>query len=129
MSSTPLTHLDTHVVLWLYDGEVKLLSAAARAAIEAGRLEISPMVELEIQYLVEIGRFRDTPDQVVGTLARDFCLSVSPTPFPRIIASARELRWTRDAFDRLITAQASHEGALLVTRDRRIRDNYPGAVW
>jgi len=105
------------------------LSAAARAAVEAGCLEISPMVELEIQYLVEIGRFRDTPDQVIGTLTRDFGLSVSSAPFPRIIASARELSWTRGAFDRLITAQAMHEGALLVTRDRRIRDNFAGAVW
>lgn len=129
MSTAPLTHLDTHVVLWLYDGEAGLLSDAARAAVEGGRLEISPMVELEIQYLVEIGRFRDTPDQVLGTLTRDFGLSVSSAPFPRIIASARELRWTRDAFDRLITAQAMHEGALLVTRDRRIRDNFAGAVW
>jgi PIN domain nuclease of toxin-antitoxin system len=56
-------------------------------------------------------------------------LNVSSAPFPRVIASARELRWTRDAFDRLITAQAMHEGALLVTRDRRIRDNFAGAVW
>jgi len=129
MTPAPLTHLDTHVVLWLYNGETGLLSQTARAAIEAGLLEISPMVELEIQYLVEIGRFRDDPSQVIGTLASEFGLSVSATPFPRVIASARSLNWTRDAFDRLITAQAMHEGALLVTRDRRIRDNYSAAVW
>ena len=129
MSPAPLTHLDTHVVLWLYDGEAALLSDAARTAIEVGSLELSPMVELEIQYLVEIGRFRDDPSKVIGTLASEFGLGMSATPFSRVIASARTLHWTRDAFDRLITAQAMHEGALLVTRDRRIRDNYPGAVW
>ncbi len=129
MTSAPLTHLDTHVALWLYDGETGLLSQTARAAIEAGSLEVSPMVELEIQYLVEIGRFRDDPSQVIGTLASEFGLGVSATPFSRVVAGARSLRWTRDAFDRLITAQAMHESALLVTRDRRIRDNFAGAVW
>lgn len=125
----PLTHLDTHVVCWLYNGDLELLSQAARAAIEAGRLEISPMVELEIQYLKEIGRFRDDPSQVIGTLASEFGVRVSAAPFPRVVTRARTLTWTRDAFDRLITAQAIHDGAVLVTRDRRIRENFAGAVW
>lgn len=125
----PLTHLDTHVVCWLYNGDLELLSQSARAAIEAGRLEISPMVELEIQYLCEIGRFRDDPSQVIGVLASDFGVRVSAAPFPRVVGGARTLAWTRDVFDRLITAQAMHEGALLVTRDRRIREYFAGAVW
>ncbi|MDP2432740.1 MAG: PIN domain-containing protein [Pseudomonadota bacterium] len=122
-------HLDTHVVLWLYNGEAHLLSQSAKASIEAGALEISPMVELEIQYLLEIGRFRDGPTQVLAALTRDYGVRMSVAPFPSVIAEARKLHWTRDSFDRLITAQAACEGAQLVTRDRRIRENYAGAVW
>lgn len=124
-----LTHLDTHVVCWLYNGEVQRLSETARDALEAGKLAISPMVELEIQYLVEIGRFRDDPAQVLGALTNDLGLAVSEAPFPRIVSQARQLAWTRDAFDRLITAQAIYEDALLITKDRSIRSNYINAVW
>ena len=105
------------------------MSDAARAALEAGKLAISPMVELEIQYLVEIGRFRDDPAQVLGALANDLGLTVSDAPFPRIISQARTLAWTRDAFDRLIAAQAMYEDALLITKDRSIRSHYINAVW
>jgi PIN domain nuclease of toxin-antitoxin system len=129
MKGAPRTHLDTHVALWLYNGEANLLSQSAKASIEAGALEISPMVELEIQYLLDIGRFRDDPTQVLAALTRDYGLRVSAAPFPSVIAEARKLHWTRDSFDRLITAQAACEDALLVTRDRRIRENFAGAVW
>lgn len=37
--------------------------------------------------------------------------------------------WTRDPFDRIITAQAAVSGAVLLTRDERIRANYRQAVW
>lgn len=129
MNGGPRTHLDTHVALWLYNGEAKLLSQSAKDSIEGGALEISPMVELEIQYLLEIGRFRDEPSQVLTALARDYGVRVNTASFPLIITEARKLQWTRDSFDRLITAQAACEGALLVTKDRRILENYAGAVW
>lgn len=125
----PLVHLDTHVVCWLYDGEHARLSPAAKDALETGRLDVSPMALLEIQYLHEIGRFRDDPDQVLGALGREIGLQVSQTPFPRVLSSARSLNWTLDSFDRLITAQAMSEGARLVTKDRRIREHFSEAVW
>ena len=129
MNAPPVTHLDTHVACWLYNGDLALLSDAARTAIEAGTLQVSPMVELEIQYLNEIGRFRDEPSRVLGVLANDLGVSVSPAPFARVIACAQGLTWTQDVFDRLIAAQALHDGAVLVTRDRRIRENFSAAVW
>jgi len=39
------------------------------------------------------------------------------------------LSWTRDAFDRLIVAQAALDRAALVTRDRLILKHYPKALW
>lgn len=128
-SERPLIHLDTHVVCWLYDGLVSKISASARTAIETGRPAVSPMVELEITYLREIGRFRDTSPQVLGALASEIGLCVSQTPLSRVIGEALALTWTRDAFDRLIVAHAAADGARLVTRDSRILDHFPAAIW
>lgn len=125
----PLIHLDTHVVCWLYGGEVERLSADARSAMERGQLAISPMVELELEYLREIGRLLVDPTIVVGALANDLGLAVSQTPFPVVVARAREITWTRDAFDRLIAAQALADGARLVTKDNRIREHFATALW
>ncbi|HPQ42427.1 MAG TPA: PIN domain-containing protein [bacterium] len=45
--------LDTHVVVWLYEGRTELFTDAARNAIDANDLAISPMVLLELAYLEE----------------------------------------------------------------------------
>lgn len=125
----PLIHLDTHVVCWLYDGVVEKLSSPARAAIGGSRLAVSPLIELEITYLREIGRFREEAATVLGVLASQIGLHVSQTPYSRIVAHAVAIHWTRDAFDRLIVAHASADGAQLVTRDARIREHFPAAIW
>jgi PIN domain nuclease of toxin-antitoxin system len=39
-----VTHLDTHVVVWLYAGEVERFPDAARAALERDTLAVSPAV-------------------------------------------------------------------------------------
>lgn len=125
----PLIHLDTHVVCWLYDGAVEKLSAPARTAISTGRLAVSPLIELEIAYLREIGRFRDEAATVLGVLAGRLGLCVSQTPLSQIVAQAIDITWTRDAFDRLIVAHAAADGACLVTRDAHIREHFSAAVW
>lgn len=128
-SVASLIHLDTHVVCWLYAGEIERLSGDARSALETGRLAISPMVELELEYLREIGRLLTDPTTVVGALANDLGLAVSQTPFPAVVARARGITWTRDVFDRLIAAQAVTDGARLVTKDSRIREHFAAALW
>lgn len=128
-SERPLIHLDTHVVCWLYDGAVEKLSTAAQAAIRGGRLAVSPLIELEITYLHEIGRFRDEATTVLGVLAGHLGVHVSQTPYAQIVAHAVAITWTRDAFDRLIVAHAAADRAQLVTRDSLIRAHFPGAIW
>ncbi|OGA52467.1 MAG: hypothetical protein A3G24_28720 [Betaproteobacteria bacterium RIFCSPLOWO2_12_FULL_62_13] len=124
-----VVHLDTHVVCWLYEGRSELLSAAAREAVEHGLLAISPIVDLELQLLHEIGRILKGPSTVLPALAREIGLQVAATEYSRIIAAARDLSWTRDPFDRLIAAHATLAGARLVTKDRLIRKHCPAAVW
>ena len=51
-----LTFIDTHIAVWLCSEKRRSFPAKARAAIEDGWLAISPIVELELQFLHEIGR-------------------------------------------------------------------------
>ncbi|KAA0253509.1 type II toxin-antitoxin system VapC family toxin [Acidobacteria bacterium ACD] len=124
-----LTHLDTHVVAWLYAGRAELLSARARRAIEEGDLVVSPVVVLELQYLFETRRTAEPATVVLEDLSSRIGLAVSPSPFPAVTRKALELSWTRDPFDRLLVAQAALDRARLVTKDRAIRSRYPAAVW
>lgn len=127
-----LTYLDTHVVLWLYEygAEGKLLSEAALAAIrEASEVRVSPIVRLELACLREIGRSTVPASAVLTELEAGMDLRICRSPFAAVALVAEEENWTRDPFDRLIVAQAALNEAVLVTQDRRIRDNYEQAVW
>ena len=130
MEALPVTYLDTHVALWLFAQADQGLSAAARGAIEtAGALRISPMVILELDLLNEIGRTRIGSASITGYLQDRIGLSICDRPFAEVAARAGQMTWTRDPFDRIITAQAALGAAVLVTKDRTIRANYPMAVW
>jgi PIN domain nuclease of toxin-antitoxin system len=123
-------YLDTHVVAWLYEGLIEKLSSPARQAIEDSTLLFSPMVELELQYLHEIGRLTVPPDTLINTLTEEIGLGRTEIPLHPIIAIAKTLTWTRDVFDRLIvaTAMATQE-ARLITRDANIRQHSAVAIW
>jgi PIN domain nuclease of toxin-antitoxin system len=121
--------LDTHVVVWLYEGKRERFSGRALELIESEDLAISPIVLLELQYLFEIDRILARPGLVSAYLQERLGLTVDSTPFAIVTEKAVELTWTRDPFDRLIAAQAACGGATLVTKDSIILKNYPGAAW
>lgn len=124
-----MIHLDTHVVAWLFAGQVERIPAPARQRLEAEPLGISPMVSLELTYLCEVGRLAEPGEVIVEDLERRIGLKLLETPFGAIIAAARSLSWTRDPFDRLIGAQAVVEGAQLLTADETLRARLSCAVW
>jgi PIN domain nuclease of toxin-antitoxin system len=124
-----LIYLDTHVVMWLHDGLVERLSDRAAAAIDSGRLLVSGMVELELQYLREVGRIRPSARDVLLALEASIGLSRSDLSLARVAEAACALNWTRDPFDRMIVAEATLARGRLVTRDEMILDNSPAALW
>jgi PIN domain nuclease of toxin-antitoxin system len=124
-----LIHLDTHAVAWLYAGDLARFPRPVRVALEKHELVVSPVVELELQLLCEIGRVSDSGRTVLDDLSSRIGLRVSDVPFHRVVVAAGKLGWTRDPFDRLIVGQAAAEAARLVTRDRSIRAHYRGALW
>lgn len=121
--------LDTHVVVWLYTGETDQLSAVAIDAIERHQLVISPMVQLELSHLHEIGRLMVGGADIIADLERRIRLRRSDLALETLAGTAATLTWTRDPFDRLIVADALVAGSALVTRDRTIHDHSAIAHW
>lgn len=124
-----VVHLDTHVVVWLYAGELERFAPSVRKQLEARDLAISPTVLLELQYLYEIKRLAEPASLVIADLEQRIGLRVNDSAFAQVAAAALALSWARDPFDRLIVAQAIVQAAPLITADRTIRKHYPTAVW
>ena len=124
-----LIYLDTHVVVWLYAGRMDLLSERAMESVQKRNLVYSPIVRLELQYLLETDRISKKPDQILDALSVDIGLHPDHSDFSIIIGRALRLNWTRDPFDRIITAQASVNRAPLITKDQTIIGNYTKAFW
>ncbi len=124
-----LVYLDTHAVVWLYAGELSLFPKEARRLMEDKPLVISPIVLLELQYLLEIGKIKTGPDKILKYLEKNIGLKVCRLEFYKIIAQAISQDWTRDPFDRLIVAHASIAGAVLISKDESVGKHYPQALW
>ncbi len=128
-----MIYLDTHVILWLYLRKGEGLSDRARQLIEYEPvILISPMVLLELDYLHEIGRTTLGSSQVFDYLRQRFGLQICRKAFIDVVRNASELSWTRDPFDRMITAQSAIDQnltgvkpALVFVSLRRISVGYP----
>lgn len=121
--------LDTHIVVWLYSGQLKLLSDVAIDEIRRNDLLVSPIVKLELSYLYEIGRLNDPAGKIINDLGNEIGLKIAEDNFIGIIDMASGYNWTRDPFDRIITAQARFRSLRLLTKDRTILANYDKAFW
>ena len=124
-----VTHLDTHVVVWILSGEHDRLSKDARKAIESHTLEVSPMVGVELAFLREVGKVDLDPDAALRELGRSIEAREAIHHFGAVTKAARRLEWTRDPFDRMIGGHAVAAGARLCTRDETIRAHFPRAIW
>ncbi|MBI5448364.1 MAG: PIN domain-containing protein [Gammaproteobacteria bacterium] len=121
--------LDTHVLVWLYEGLTDKFSKQAKQTLESDELYISPMVELELNFLNEIKRLRVGGAQIVRNLNAHLGIEVSRVDFYRTIEEAQQFTWTRDPFDRLIVANASVFQSPLMTKDKLIHKHYSLATW
>lgn len=124
-----MIYLDTHVVVWLYAGLIQQFSKKALELIEANQLIISPMVQLELQYLHEIGRIKTASALMIESLDCSIGLKICPLPFIQVVTESITQTWTRDPFDRIIVAQSQAGRAKLITKDQSILKNYLDAVW
>jgi PIN domain nuclease of toxin-antitoxin system len=108
--------LDTHTLLWWLEDPL-LLSKAARKAIGDGKstVYVSAAVAWEIAIKKALGKL-DAPDDLEAAMTANRFL-----PLPITIAHALAVTTLplihNDPFDRLLIAQARHEGFKLVSRD------------
>jgi PIN domain nuclease of toxin-antitoxin system len=120
--------VDTHAALWLL-GEDRRLSPRADELLAdaANEIFLSAAVVWEVAIKRSLGKL-DAPDGFARQL-----LDGGAVPLPISIDHARavgSLPWHhRDPFDRLLVAQATLEGAALVTNDERLSPYGVEVAW
>lgn len=124
-----MMHLDTHVVVWLFAGDLARIPVNAQRRLEQETLAISPLVNLELQYLFESDRIGQPAHAIVEDLRARIGLAMAKVGLAEVVSAAVTLDWTRDPFDRLIAGHAVAEGATLLTADQSIRKHLNLAVW
>lgn len=124
-----MIRLDTHVVVWLYTGESERFSTLAARRLADEELIISPIVDLELTFLNEIGKLRVPAAMIVSDLNERIALKHSTQSLTSVMAGAAPLNWTRDPFDRLIVGDAIGANSGLLTKDSTILANCPLAEW
>lgn len=97
--------------------------------LESEAIAVSPIVELELTYLYEIGRVSEPASAPLSALRRELGLQVADVSLAEVIQAAIGISWTRDPFDRLISAHAIVTNSPLITADETIREHLPLAVW
>jgi PIN domain nuclease of toxin-antitoxin system len=112
VAEAPLILLDTHALIWLDQGRPRV----APLLRGGRRLYVSPANLLELQFLGEIGRIK-LPKGDAEALAVDDRWTLDDPPASAWFATALDLSWTRDPFDRLIAAHARMRGWRLATAD------------
>jgi PIN domain nuclease of toxin-antitoxin system len=122
-------YLDTYAAVWLYAGETRLFTPMSMRMLDKSDIALSPAVLLEMQFLKEIGKISFKVDSFLRVMQAELGIRLCDRPFASVVMSSVELSWTRDPFDRLIVAQAVASQATLITKDRRILEHYPHAVW
>ncbi len=111
--------LDTQVFLWWLDDPL-LLSKAARKAIGDGKntVYISAAVVWEIAIKRALGKL-DAPHDLEAAMNSNRFLPL-PVTIPHALAVATLPGHHRDPFDRLLIAQAQHEGFKLISRNHHV---------
>jgi PIN domain nuclease of toxin-antitoxin system len=125
----PVVYLDTHIVVWLYAGLTEKLTDSAKNTIDGCEVLISQFIRLELQYLFEIARIKVKPEIIIKDLSKTINLKASDYPLDRIIEEALKIDWTRDIFDRLLTAEAAARGSGFITADENILSHLRHAIW
>lgn len=124
-----IAYLDTHAAARLAHGRARIGRDGAQL-IQRAELLVSPMVLVELEYLYEIGRLALRAKDILRKLEHELGLRLCNLPFADVARAALDEKWTRDAFDRIIVAQARFNGlAQLISSDVTITEHYPRTVW
>lgn len=113
--------LDTHILLWALLTPTRLTRPVRDALIRpANALHISVASIWEIAIKRAIGRV-DAPVETLPEALDALGIALLPIAIAHALAAAALPRHHTDPFDRMLVAQARHEGLTLVTEDAALR--------
>lgn len=112
--------LDTHVFLWWQAGDARLGGGPKEAIARAPVVFVSAASAWEASIKAALGRLRLPMSFEDGVESAGF--SKLPITFAHAERVSILPRHHSDPFDRLLIAQAQHEGLTLVTHDRAFPD-------
>jgi PIN domain nuclease of toxin-antitoxin system len=124
-----LIYLDTHIVAWLYAGLLEKFNQSVKNILNENEILISPIVQLELQYLFEIERLKAPANIIIADLSDRLGISICTKSFDTIVSQAIRLNWTRDPFDQIIVANAALNENILISKDQNILKHYTHARW
>ncbi len=124
-----MIYLDTHVVVWLYAGQVEKFSKQVKDLMNEYEIYISAIVRLALHYLYEIQRVTDDSNAIVSDLSNRIGLKVCDKNFNDIMSQAVTFSWTHDPFDRIIVANAALNDNILISKDQNILEHYLHTNW
>jgi PIN domain nuclease of toxin-antitoxin system len=120
--------LDTHAALWWLSEDERFGEATAQQLTdETNQVLLSAVVVWEVAVKRSLGKL-EIPENFASTLldagAQPLSISLDHA------AAVEQLPWHhRDPFDRMLVAQASIEGAALVSHDAALRPYGVTLVW
>ena len=115
--------LDTHVFLWAL-GNPKALSREARQLIQDPKYSVfvSAVSSVEISIKQALGKLEAPPGLEKEIEQRGF--QELPLTYAHGSRMVELPSYHQDPFDRMLLAQALHEGLVLITRDKKLKQ-YP----
>ena len=116
-------------MIWLYEQNLRQIPTAVQRRINEEPIGLSPFVQLELDYLYELGRTGGAANAVVNELQLTLELAPLDVSSASVCRVAAGLTWTRDPFDRLLAAHATVAQLPLVTKDRTLRRHLSLAWW
>jgi PIN domain nuclease of toxin-antitoxin system len=124
--------LDTHAFIW-WDKEPNQLSGRAARAINRSSSEVFLSVvslwEMSVKAAAGKLQLRMTVREIIEDQQERNALRLLAVE-PAHVWALDALPGTRgDPFDRMLAAQAAHEGMMLVTRDPRMRELRVRTLW
>ncbi|MEM1041449.1 MAG: type II toxin-antitoxin system VapC family toxin [Bacteroidota bacterium] len=124
--------LDTHTLLW-WHAKAGALSDTVRDALKDPKHDVflSVVSAWEMQIKVSLGKLPlpGTVPELIGEELRENGFLPLSVTFDHVYALAGLPAHHKDPFDRLLVAQARHEGLTLVTDDRQIQQYDLLTLW
>ena len=111
--------LDTHMLLWLMNGNERLTPRARVLIDSASDVYVSAASIWEVAIKRRVGKMEENPEELVATLGKAGLIDLPVEPRHALVTAQLPLLH-RDPFDRMLVAQAISETMRLLTTDAQL---------